>query len=337
MKVAVTGATGHLGANLVRLLLDQGSDVRAITAEPLGILPRSIEWLDMERKHADITDPRAVLDAVNGADVVFHLAARISLLERDDDDVWSTNVLGTKNVIDACVATGVRRLIHVSSVAAAAPVPRRAVNEDSALSIDPALPAYARSKAAGERLIDNAVTRGLDAVVIRPTGILGPYDFGPSMMGRTLIDMWRGRIPVSVGGGFNLVDVRDMAAALVEAERRGARGARYVVGGHWLSMMELAEISAGMFGTPVPRFVMPPWAARVAAGLATTMSRVTTMSSRFTTRSLDLLNQQRLVLDGRAMEELGHRARPIEQTLEDTYEWFGSIGLIDARPRLAVS
>ena len=336
MIVAVTGATGHLGGHLVRKLLENGRRVRVITAEPVAVVPSAISGLDVERVHADITDPVGVRDAIEGADVVYHLAAKISLVDWEEDAVWAVNVEGTRNVVDACLAGEVRRLIHVSSMASFAPS-RRAVTEDEPPSDDPRLPAYERSKAAGERVVLAAMARGLDPVIVNPTGICGPGDHAPSPFGRTLLDIWTGKMPAMVRGGFNIVDVRDLASTMVSAERCGRSGRRYLVGGFWLSMIEIAELSAELFGTPVPRFVTPMWMASAAASVATRWSKATRKPVRLCKQSLHELSQRRLILDTRAVEELGHRPRPIEETLRDTYDWFAQRGMVEPRQPSTVS
>jgi dihydroflavonol-4-reductase len=297
MKVAVTGATGHLGANLVRLLLEKGYDVRAITKEPLDEGPVALRYLDVDRVHADVRDTAAMHRAIAGADVVYHLAARISIVDWDADVVRAVNVGGTSNVVDACLANDVRRLVHVSSP-------------------------HARSQALGEQQVEAAVERGLDAVIVNPTGMIGPLDFKPSTLGRLLMDIWHGRLPELVAGGVNAVDVRDVATTLVSAEEKAARGARYVVTGRWLGIHELVELACKLIGRRPPHLVGPTWFSRTMAPLATTVSRVTGRPPRFVEQAMIGLEEHGCPLDIRATDELGHRPRLFERTLVDTYEWF---------------
>ncbi len=332
MTVAVTGASGHLAANLIRRLLDDGRDVRAVTYEPLDVQLPGLRFLDVERMQADMRDMASVRAAIEGAEVVYHLAARISVTDRDASSVWATNVHGTRHVAMASLDAGVRRLVHVSSFAAIAPADRRAVIETQPSSVDPTLPVYFRSKAASERAIRAAVDRGLHAVIVNPTGMVGPHDFGPSLFGQTLVDLWRGKMPALVDGGCNLVDIRDVAQTMIAAETKGEPGERYLVGGTWMSLIEIAELSSRLFGTRVPRFTTPMWLARRAASIATAVTKATGRDFRLTSQALDALVQHRLVLDTKAYDELGHRPRPIEETLRDTYEWFvGQRVLDDAR------
>jgi dihydroflavonol-4-reductase len=338
MTCAVTGATGHLGANLIRELIASGRDVRVITAEPLDVRPPALQGLEIERVHADVRDAEAVRRAIAGADVVYHLAARISIVDWDADDVWAVNVRGTGNVVDACVSSDIRRLVHVSSYHSFAPTGNAAIIEGGPTSIGTDATPYARSKAFGEQMVDAGIERGLDAVIVNPTGMVGPWDMQPSMMGRLLVDIWRGRLPALVEGGFNVVDVRDVARTLVGAEQTGRCGARYLVGGSWVSLEELAELACGLIGKRPPRMTTPMWLARAFAPMAASLARFFGRRPRMTEQALLALTHHRLVLDARARTEVGHHSRPIEETLADTYTWFAEHGgLSDRRPATLVA
>jgi dihydroflavonol-4-reductase len=333
MTYAVTGATGPLGANLVRELIASGRDVRVITAEPLDVRPPALQGLDVARVHADVRDAASVRRAIAGAEVVYHLAARISIVDWDADEVWAVNVRGTGNVVDACVANDVRRLVHVSSYHSFSPAGNAATTESGPASVGAEATPYARSKAFGEQMVDAGIEQGLDAVIVNPTGMIGPWDTQPSMMGRLLVDMWRGRVPALLPGGFNVVDVRDVAKTLVGAELRGTCGSRYLVGGSWVSIEELAELACQLIGKRPPRMKTPMWLVRAIAPFASRVERLLGRPARMTDQALRALTHHRLVLDGRAREELGHRSRPIEHSLADTYDWFAAHGaLSDARP-----
>jgi dihydroflavonol-4-reductase len=332
VKVTVTGASGHLGANLVRGLLARGDDVRAATIESPSDCVPGLQGLEVERVHADVRDAESVRRAVAGADLVFHLAAKVSIARWEAPEVWATNARGTRNVVDACLDAGVGRLVHMSSISALDPRPGRlAVLEDRGYSIDHRLSAYDRSKAAGEQAVADGVRRGLDAVVLNPTGMLGPWDTAPSLIGAVLLGLWNGRYSSMVQGGMNWVDVRDVANAALAASQCGRTGERYLVGGSWVRVNELMSIAARTGGVEPPSFTAPMWLARLGAPFASTWYRVTRRSPRFTREALQMLERYRLVLDARAYDELDHRPRPIERTLEDTYAWFCERGLVVTR------
>lgn len=326
MTVVVTGAAGHLGGNLVRALLARGRTVRA--------LDRTCDWrplagLDVECVEADIRDPDSLRRALAGADVVYHTAAYISLQMDEWPLVESINVQGVRNVVQACLSCGVRRLVHFSSIHALKQEPLELpVDEDSPL-VHPQSrrhPPYDRSKAAGEGEVQRGVAQGLDAVIINPTGMLGPYDYRPSFFGRVLMALGRGRLPALVDAGFDWVDVRDVAAAALQAELAAPAGARYLVSGHWVSLPGLAAIVEEVTGAPPPRFVAPMWLARLGAALAGPIAR----RGVFTRAALMALAGNRHISHERARRDLGYHPRPFRATLADTLRWFQEAGLLAA-------
>jgi dihydroflavonol-4-reductase len=317
--VVVTGAGGHLGGNLVRALLAAGQRVRAVDLEQT----RALEGLDVEWCQADLRDPVAVRDAVGGAEIVYHLAAVISIAGDPTGRVWATNVGGVANVAQAAFQYGVRRLVHCSSVHAFdLELCSGLVDETSPRSTRPELPVYDRSKAAGEAELRRWIEKGLDAVVVNPTGMIGPYDFEPSRMGRLFQAMRRPRVRAVVDGAFDWVDVRDVAAAMIAAAGRGRTGESYLLAGHRLSLRELADLVARVTGFRAPKVVVPMAAARVTAWARARGSRPPASSPLFTSESLHALMNCPMIASRKAEVELGHRPRPAEATVTDLYRWF---------------
>jgi dihydroflavonol-4-reductase len=213
--IAVTGASGLLGGNLVRELLAQGCRVRAL----IHTDDRAVRGLEVETVRADLEEPASLERAFDGVDVVYHLASLISISMDSWESVYRVNVLGTRNVVEACLKDGVRRLVHVSSTHARRPEPfDQPLDEDRPWVTDPGLPPYDRSKALGEIEIQKGLERGLDSVILIPSGILGPYDFRPSLAGEGLLLMQRGGLPALTTGGYNWVD-----AAMWQPARSGPR------------------------------------------------------------------------------------------------------------------
>src|SRR5882672_1527392 len=256
MSVLVTGAAGHLGNNVVRALLGRGRTVRVLVHSR----STSLADLDVEKRPGDILD-RASLDGVfDGVEAAYHCAALVSIAPVDGPLVTRTNVLGTRNVVDACLAHGVRRLVHVSSIHALAPPRSDGVTDESCgPNLDPGASAYDRSKTAGEEVIRAGIRRGLDAVIVNPTGVIGPHDYFPRLTGGALITMYRGRLPMNLAGGFNWVDVRDVAAGALAAEARGRSGEGYLLSGHWASLPDVAVLMQKCTGHSGPRLVAPLW------------------------------------------------------------------------------
>lgn len=315
--IAVTGATGHIGANLVRSLLARGDRVRALIHEG----DRSLVGLDVERVAGDVRDPGSLDRAFTGAELVFHLAALISLQGDHGGLVPAINVVGAHNSAEAALRCGVRRFIHTSSVHAFDLTRGGVIDETSLRSDAPHLAAYDRSKAAGERKVREVVARGLDAVIVHPTGVLGPFDFEPSRMGRTLIGLRDRTLPSLVSGGFDFVDVRDVVSALLAAAERGRTGESYLASGAWVAVAELARKASAISGIPAPRLVAPIGLARLGVPFAAAWGQLTKQEPLYTSESLSTLAHTARISAAKAERELGYRARPLEETLRDTYAW----------------
>jgi dihydroflavonol-4-reductase len=328
MTVLVTGASGHLGANLVRALLAQGRAVRALIHHDR----RGIEGLELDIVRGDVCDPGSLQRACAGVEVVYHAAARIAL--SGGDPIGSVNVNGTRNVVEASLRARVRRLIHFSSIHAFQQEPLdRPLDEDRAY-VDPVRAApYDRSKAAAEREVQAGIARGLDAVILNPTAMIGPYDYYPSHMGQALLLFCRAKMPALIAGGFDWVDVRDVVQGALCAEGRAANGARYLLSGRWASVCELAAIASGWSGVRAPRFVCPTWLARAVAPLAVGWARLRKERPLFTPFSVRSLQGNRRVCHARATRDLGYAPRPLQETVVDTLRWFveaGYLGLASA-------
>jgi dihydroflavonol-4-reductase len=319
MRAAVTGASGHLGAALVRRLLDEGARVRAVVRDDT----RALAGLDVETVRGDLSDPEGLARAFAGSECVFHFAGRISIAGDPDGSVARTNVLGTRNVVGASVAARVSRIVHVSSIHALADPGRGGtIDESASPAVGEEFPAYDRSKAAAEREIQAGISRGLPGVILNPAASIGPYDFKPSRMGRVLLDLARGRTPALVEGGFAWVDTRDVAAAAVAAARSGLPGERYLLAGRWRSVRDVASIVASRTGRRAPRIVVPLRVAALAVPVATAAARALGREPLFTRESLRALDGHRTVSCAKAAAELGFAPRPLEETIADTLEWF---------------
>lgn len=333
MIVAVTGAAGHLGANLVRALLQRGHTVRVLLRARRGA---SLEGLSLLEHRGDVLEPSTLDPLLDGAEVCFHLAARIALTPADDAAVLHVNTVGPRNVAAACQRARVRRLVHFSSVHALSPHPLdQVVTEDNAWNEAADLPTYDRSKTAGEKELLAAVQRGLDAVIVNPTGVLGPHDFVPRLANRMLLEVHHRTLPSTVEGGFNWVDARDVAEGAIAAAERGRRGERYLLGGRWVSVSDIARRVSELTGSRPIAFECPQWLARGVAPLVEGAARITGAPPIFTRQSLRALREHRHVSHDKAAAELGYAPRPLEDTIRDTLDFFGGLGYLEPgwRPR----
>ena len=325
MTAVVTGASGHVGANLVRALIERRRSCRAIVRQD----QRALEGLDVERVHADVLEGHSLTRAFQGADVVYHLAARISIVGDERGRVYETNVIGTRNVVRACLQCGVKRLVHFSSIHAFSQNPMNAPLDESRPPVaGPKALAYDRSKALGEAEVRAGIESGLDAVIVNPTAVLGPYDFKPSPMGQVLIDLYRRKLSVLVEGGFNWVDVRDVVQGAMAAEAKGRTGENYLLSGQWLSIHELAQVVQDVTGAKPWSWVCPTWLARIVAPFAETQAVLLGKRPLFTRESLAALRGAQNISRKKAEEELGYAARPIVETIRDTFDWLKSSGRI---------
>lgn len=325
MKAVVTGASGHVGINLIRTLLARGTAVRAFT----HLHDRGLSNLDIELVTGDVCDPDSLIKALQGADVVYHLAAHISLLMSDWTRCEKINVEGTRNVIKACFHNKIKRLVHFSSIHALQSEPHSTPVDESRPFVDsPRCPPYDRSKAEGEKIVRRAVESGLNAVIINPTGIIGPYDYYPSHFGEALIQFASAKIPLLIGGGFDWVDARDVAEAAIRAQEHAPAGSNYLISGHWLSVKETAELTAEIMGIKAPSLVCPIAVARIGAPFVTAFSQATGKRPLFTTASLKALASNRSISHAKATRELGYQPRPIRETFADTLQWFKENGYL---------
>lgn len=325
MLAVVTGASGHLGANLVRALLERKWQVRALVHRDT----RAIEGLDIERVPGDVLDQESLKSAFAGADVVFHLAGRISIVNWDRAEVKAVNITGVRNVVDACRAIGVKRLIHTSSFHAHKQKPLNESLDESRPLLDAgSYPPYDHSKAEGEKIVRAAIKDGLDAIIINPGGMLGPNDFKPSYFGNTLLSIANDKLPALVKAGLSWVDIRDVAEGMIRACERAEAGSKYILSGHWVTLNWVAQQVVGISGVQPPRITLPMWIAKASAPWAMYLDRIRGKRPLFTPISLKELQSNPSLSHEKATRELGYEPRPLETALADTIEWFRSHGFL---------
>ena len=323
MTVAITGASGHIGANLVRALIAKGYPTRCL----VHVNCRAIDGLDVEKVNGDILDVESLCRAFQGVDVVYHLAATISLSMSDWPQLEAINVNGTRNVVEACLRTGVRRLVHFSSIHAFQREPLdRPVDETNPLVNSLKYAPYDRSKAAGTRAARQGIARGLDAVIIHPTAVIGPHDYQPSYLGEAILMIAEGTLPALVPGGYDWVDARDVAAGAITAAEKAPKGAAYLLAGQWVSMCDMAAMIAEIMGISGSKFVCPLWLAHTGALYFRLTSKMTGKRPLYTSMSLKALQDNKNVSHEKANRELGFNPRPFRETLVDTLKWFQENG-----------
>ncbi|MFC1701569.1 NAD-dependent epimerase/dehydratase family protein [Pseudomonadota bacterium] len=320
-KVTVTGASGHIGANLVRELLTRGYQVVALIRQS----SRALEGLDVIRVDGDILDPQSLRRAFSGAQQVYHLAAHISIQNGDSEKLEMTNVEGTRNVLEACQSTGVTTLVHFSSIHALdlKPLDQPVTEQNSLLGEQSGRGAdYDYSKARAERLVRQNECESLATRIIYPTAVLGPNDFKQSLFGQAILKMAQGRLPALVAGGFDWVDARDVAWGAVEAAQKGADKDRYILSGHYLSMPEVAAVIADLTGIAAPGFTCPAWLAAWFAPLMSGWARMSGEAPLYTRDSLAILSTNKVMSHAKAASKLAYRPRSFGDSMRDALAFY---------------
>ena len=320
----VTGATGHLGNTVAHRLARADRQVRALVLpgeEHAPQLPEGVEAVA-----GDVRSPaslEALFAGAEGRDVtVIHCAGIVSIASRFDQNVYDVNVTGTKNVVDACVRRGVKKLVHVSSVHALPEKPGGApVSETDVFSPGAVVGLYAKTKAAATAYALAARARGLDVRVVHPSGICGPYDYGHGHLTQLVQDFCTGRLAAGVDGGYDFVDVRDVAAGILACCDRGRPGECYILSGRYCTVRDVLAMLHRITGRRRVRVMLPLWLARAMAPLSEQYYRLLRQPPLYTAYSLYTLSSGARFSHAKAARELGYTTRPFGTTLADTVAW----------------
>ncbi|GAA3039710.1 NAD-dependent epimerase/dehydratase family protein [Gordonia defluvii] len=327
MRVAVTGAAGFVGTNLIDELISDGHDVvaidRDIPSEQRHPAQRC-EW-----REVDIFDADALTASFAGVDRVYHLVAMITL-KQEDPIAWRVNTEGVTTVARAALAAGVERFVHCSSIHSFDQYSCGGhIDESSPRSTDTAIPVYDRSKWAGEQKLRAVIADGLDAVIVNPSGVYGPTDgtYGRplSRINGILRDAARGFVPVFIDGAFDLVDVRDVARGLILAGERGRTGENYIIGGEHVRLIDALREAARLTGRPRAQFAIPTSVLNVVITLIEPIGHL--FGSDLVSRaSLAALQAAPTIDISKARDELGYTPRPNRQTIADLVDFFAETG-----------
>lgn len=319
--ILVTGASGHLGNVLVRELLSKGEKVRAL------VLPgedcTSLEGLDVEKVEGDILNQPLLERIFAGAKIVYHMAALVSIEKGKEDLLGRINVDGTKNVIRAVRAAAVKRLVYTSSIHA---IERPPAGEQitEKLNFDPHNPAgpYDSTKAEASIAVLDAVKEGLDAVIVCPTGVIGPYDYRRSEMGEMILTWMKRELHFTIDGFFDFVDVRDVVHGHILAAEKGRAGQVYILSGERIAVDKLRELVQNATHSRTPAIKIPIPLALFFANFAEFFYRITRQRPRFTHYSIETLISNSFISSEKAVRELGYHARSLSETVTDTVHWW---------------
>ena len=336
----VTGALGHLGNTLVRMLVKSGCHVRGL------ILPidrsTALEGVDVELYVGDILNAASLESFFDfrskGFDpsdvVVIHTAGIVSIASGFNQNIVDVNVQGTRNIVEACLQAQVGRLVYTSSVHALPELDRGetiieidGAAEDAFSGLD-VVGLYAQTKAQATRIVLDAIPQGLDAVIVHPSGIIGPGDFGKAHLTQFVLDYMNGRMTSYVRGGYDLVDVRDVAAGMVSAATKGHLGESYILSNRYIEVKDLMILLRKVSGHWRPLTLIPMFLARWTAPLAEIWYKLSKRPPLFTRYALHALDSNSLFSHDKATAELDYHPRPLEETLEDMVAWLRSQGRI---------
>ncbi len=330
MKALVTGATGFVGAHVARALAEQGADLRLLVRQSSNLL--NLEGLVADTVVGDLRDAASLDKAVAGCDAVFHVAADYRLWTREPEEMYRSNVEGTRSLLAAARKSGVRRVVYTSSVATVGfSSDGTLATEDSPVSLTDMIGPYKRSKFMAEQVATEANGDGMEVVVVNPTTPVGERDVKPTPTGRIILDFLKRRFPAYVDTGLNLVDARECARGHIMAYEKGRGGHRYILGGENLTLKQILDKLAVATGLPSPS-VKLPYAAALMAGVVDEMvtGRLLGREPRATIDAVRMGRKKMFVASAKAERDLGWKVVAVDPALRRAIDWFRGNGYVVA-------
>jgi dihydroflavonol-4-reductase len=342
LKVFVTGATGFLGSHVALALAADGAELRLLVRASSD--PRNIADLNADRVTGDLRDPGSIEKGLSGCEVVFHVAADYRLWVRDPQEMYRSNVEGTRALLEAARRQGVRRVVYTSSVATMGFganghagghssghhfEDRRLPDEASPVSIANMIGHYKRSKFMAERAAVEAAQSGVDVVIVNPTTPIGERDVKPTPTGRIVLDFLKRKFPAYVETGLNLVDATECARGHIQALEKGKSGERYILGGENLTLKQILDRLGAITGLKSPT-VRLPYVFALATGVVDEMvtGRILRREPRATIDAVRMGRKMMFVTSAKAERELGWRVVPVDGALRRSVDWFRANGYV---------
>jgi len=326
MTTLVTGAAGFLGSHVTRQLVARGDEVRVLLRA--SSTNRAIADLSLEYVTGDLRDPASLDRAMKGIKRVFHVAADYRLWARRKQDIYDSNVGGTKNLLAAAKRAGVEQLIYTSTVATIAVDRPQLPNEFTDAKLEEMVGHYKRSKWMAEREVLNAAKSGLPVIVAMPTTPVGPWDWKPTPTGKIVLDFLNGKMPGYVKTGLNFVGVEECAAGHLLISEKGKIGERYLLGGENLTLKGMLDILAKITGLRAPMLKIPHGLALGVAYANTVFSRLVGREPGIPIEGVKIARHMMFVDSSRAQRELGFKAGPVSAALERAVRWYEANGYI---------
>jgi dihydroflavonol-4-reductase len=328
MRAFITGATGFIGGNLVRALLSDGHQVRALVRRNSD--RRNLTGLPLELVEGELDNQAQLVEQIAGCEVVFHVAAHYSLWAKDSAAIYRANVTGTETILAAAQTVGVQRFVHTSSVAAiGVPPAGTAATEATQTTVEALVSDYKKSKFLAEQAALRAANNGLDVVIVNPSTPIGAYDVKPTPTGEIILRFLQDRMPAYVHTGLNLIDVEDVARGHILAWQKGRTGERYILGHRNLTLQAMLQMLAAITGKPAPKFAVPHWLPLAVAFVdEKILARYFGKTPQVSYYSVQMSQHAMYYDSAKAVRELGLPQSLIEGAIEKAVDWFRGNGYV---------
>lgn len=324
----VTGANGHLGSTIINLLLKEKKNIRAF------VLENDVLHLDkkVEIIRGNITDKKSIYplfkDLENKEVIVIHCAGIVTIASKFDQKVYDVNVVGTKNIADVALEYKVKKFIHVSSVHAILEEKNKTIKEVDKFYPDKVEGLYAKTKAEASNYILDMSKKGLNAIVVHPSGIIGPGNYGKGHLSQLIIDYLNNRLTAIVKGGYDFVDVRDVADGILKAIEKGRVGECYILSNRYFEIKEIINLLHEVTNHKPIKTILPNWFAKLTAPIAELYYKILKQPPLYTSYSIYTLSTNSHFSHEKATKEIDYNPRDMKETLKDTVDWLKKIGRI---------
>lgn len=327
MKVAITGATGHLGGAIVRELHRRQHAIQALSRSEV---PNQFENIPIEWNMGDLQNKSALAALMNSCDAVIHSAGLISIDGDQGGLVPLVNVEGTREIMEAAKSADIKRVVHISSIQAYQQTPSNEILDESRPKTSDHSFAYDRSKRDGENIALSYASDQMEVIVVNPTSIVGPYDFKPSKLGHAIIQMYKGQMPFVLDGGTDYCDARDLAHAIVNALSMGKSGESYLLSGKWYSLKELAQMVGHVTGKKINPTALPTVFAWMGLPFTALTAWIKKEEPLITREAIVAVTKgNRKISSAKAQKELQYNPRPLNETIMDVCDWFKKNGYLE--------
>jgi dihydroflavonol-4-reductase len=325
MKIALTGACGHIGISIMEELQRRGHTVKALAFNDTSYLEK--KGIEFVKGH--VNNREDIEKLLDGCDALIHSAAIISIDGDKRGTVRKVNVEGVRNVMQTALDKKLNRVVHISSIHAYHALPKHEVLDENRRFVDEKAFAYDQSKRDGQLVVKEMVAKGLPAIIVNPTSVTGAPENKLSYQGKAILDIYQDKIPAIFPGGFDWVDVRDISSTVCNALTMGRVGENYLLSGKYYTMRDIINIVSEVKGKKIKVPTIPVWAARVGLPFVRLGSKISGKEPLYTVESIDVLvNGNQNISHEKAKTELGHDPRDFKETVRDLISWFKENGYI---------